>query len=307
VTPPIDGQDECGSDSTRSESEPTPSPYGGSASGTSPAPHSSVHSPHSPFSSTSTATLTSTTLTSSTTRSKSQGRGPSPCRLTNLQDQLATSPETRFHAVYLFLRFFCAHLPCSIGLDQEGLRLVTWDIAVACLAVSVKYHRDFLDPLYPVYAHEFQHLAPHGPLGYGDLEIAHRDLLSALAFRIGGTPQGVLGEVHALRSVRGLGLDHGWGREGESGEWNCVLRETWRALFTASPTSSASPSPSSLPPPSCMPSPPCWPSDTKPRRRGTSTGSAAPPAPLRTRARTLQRGGKSRIRRRGLLGAWRRI
>lgn len=79
--------------------------------------------------------------------------------LFDLRDQLLTSPETRFHAAYLFMRFF--HLLFGIrsrkkdhsghsqelgdtasselfSLVAEGSALVTWDVAVACLALSVK-------------------------------------------------------------------------------------------------------------------------------------------------------------------------
>jgi hypothetical protein len=68
----------------------------------------------------------------------------------NLQDQLQNSPETRFHAAWMFLSYF--HLTASpeatpnssrsssrsCSVDEEGLDLVVWDIAIACLAISVK-------------------------------------------------------------------------------------------------------------------------------------------------------------------------
>ncbi|KAG6805939.1 hypothetical protein H0H92_013344, partial [Tricholoma furcatifolium] len=213
--------------------------------------------------STSTFTLTSTSTTStpntthtlSATSSPAPHPGPTPL---NLHCQLSTSPKTRFHAAYLFLRFFRAvergnlstktttSTQCQWAheLDARGKLLVTWNLALACLAISVKYHRDFLDPLLPVYAWEFMRLetglqarmqhagaslgvhnanisAEHhetdlslGPtqilIGYDDFETAHRDLLAALDFRLGDTPQGVLREaweaMPALRVVvRGPG------------------------------------------------------------------------------------------------------
>ncbi|KAG6883300.1 hypothetical protein C0992_009135, partial [Termitomyces sp. T32_za158] len=159
---------------------------------------------------------------------------PSPCR-TSLVDQLSTSPETRFHAAYLFMRFFWlvglstegsgtrsteggkARETWAFGseLDEEGRRLVTWDVGVTCLGISIKYHRDFLHPLLPVYAQELMKMAPHGPVGYDDLETAHRDVLGALQFRLGDTPQGVLGEVWeavpALRRALGGESEAGCG------------------------------------------------------------------------------------------------
>lgn len=55
-------------------------------------------------------------------------------------------------------------------LEREGYDLVVTDISVACLSLSVKFHRDFLDPLLPVYAHEYLALSPHG-MSYDDLEV----------------------------------------------------------------------------------------------------------------------------------------
>jgi hypothetical protein len=61
-----------------------------------------------------------------------------------LYDQLVTSPETRFHAAYLFVRYFACMLgsPCPSPLEfkefHDGLAMVVWDVAVGCLALSVK-------------------------------------------------------------------------------------------------------------------------------------------------------------------------
>jgi hypothetical protein len=81
----------------------------------------------------------------------------------DLMDQLKNSPETRFHAAWLFLRFFYLTMSpdrnkgprnnarnlnlsrrsslnsnTSASTDQEGRDLIIWDIAIACLALSVK-------------------------------------------------------------------------------------------------------------------------------------------------------------------------
>ncbi len=111
----------------------------------------------------------------------------------NLLDQLQTSHETRFHACWMFLRFFflttsrTSHLntenqniaslrtvsfdsQSSTTTEEQGHGLLVWDIAVACLSLSVKLHRDFLDPLLPVYADEYLTLSPHG-MSYVDLEV----------------------------------------------------------------------------------------------------------------------------------------
>ncbi|PBK68116.1 hypothetical protein ARMSODRAFT_958620 [Armillaria solidipes] len=147
----------------------------------------------------------------------------------DLHDQLtivSTSRETRFHAAYLFLLFFF----CSggaAGKEWDGFEDMVWDMAVGAVAVSVKYHRDFLPPLLPIYAPSFQALAPH-EMGFDELEDAQADLLSALGYVLGGTPVGILDELwEALSSLRELFPscpDNG-------GEWDLVLRETWRSLM----------------------------------------------------------------------------
>lgn len=111
----------------------------------------------------------------------------------NLYEQLQTSCETRFHACWMFLRYFdltmapdtylglrsssCSpsrsvslNSQTSTCTEHEGRELLVWDIAVACLSLSVKLHRDFLDPLLPVYSHEYLALSPHR-ISYDDLEV----------------------------------------------------------------------------------------------------------------------------------------
>ncbi|KAF8824064.1 hypothetical protein HHX47_DHR9000217 [Lentinula edodes] len=166
-------------------------------------------------------------------------------RLSDLCEQLLNSPETRFHAAYLFMRFFHLIFEAAyesdseenehvgetaleefarrFALDVDGSELVTWDVAVGCLALSVKIHRDFLPPLYPIFSSDYEELAPH-EMGYGDLEAAQRDILLALSYNLGSTPQAVLDDLWiALPSLREL-LDFNEG-------WSSVLQETWLILF----------------------------------------------------------------------------
>lgn len=57
----------------------------------------------------------------------------------DLYDVLATCPEMRFHAGYLFLRYFSLLNSPAMSLDDaEAAEAVMWDIAVACLALSIK-------------------------------------------------------------------------------------------------------------------------------------------------------------------------
>ncbi|KAF8797634.1 hypothetical protein BYT27DRAFT_7237189 [Phlegmacium glaucopus] len=174
---------------------------------------------------------------SSTTSSTSMDSQPS-----DLMDQLENSPETRFHAAWLFLRYcyitmgpknnarnlsrqssFNSNI--SANTDQEGRNLIIWDIAVACLALSVKFHRDFLEPLLPVYVHEYLSLAPQN-LSYEDLETSQRDLLSAFDYSLGVTPQPVIDELwFSLESLRTL-LDFKNG-------WETAMADAWCGLFDA--------------------------------------------------------------------------
>lgn len=66
----------------------------------------------------------------------------STCVAGDLYDILSESPEIRFHAGHLFLRYFSlvGHPTGSTGHDEdtEAFESVAWDIAVACLAISVK-------------------------------------------------------------------------------------------------------------------------------------------------------------------------
>ena len=100
---------------------------------------------------------------STSTSSSTSMDGETP----DLMDQLKNSPETRFHAAWLFLRFFYLTMSpdritgernnsrnvsrqsslnstTSASTYQEGRDLIIWDIAVACLALSVKVTLVFL-------------------------------------------------------------------------------------------------------------------------------------------------------------------
>ncbi|KAJ7684424.1 hypothetical protein DFH06DRAFT_1073089 [Mycena polygramma] len=166
----------------------------------------------------------------------------------DLIDQLLHSPETRFHAAHMFTRFFYLvmrdsrqrtkieamqqaaeaaenDLPFDPAVPAEGWHLVAWDSCLACLALSVKLHRDVLEPLNPVLSWEFEALAPH-ELSFQDLEIAQEDVLVAFGHRLGGTPQPILDELWiALPSLQQLlGFKNGW---------RFAQKEAWWRLFDA--------------------------------------------------------------------------
>ncbi|KAF8884692.1 hypothetical protein BD779DRAFT_770278 [Infundibulicybe gibba] len=164
----------------------------------------------------------------------------SPLGVPDLLDQLATSPETRFHAAYMFLRYFFLVMgdspqsPISrrhaitgtlaeSGEADDVWELVIWDIAIGCMSLSVKFHRDCLEPLVPVLSHEFQALAPHRP-SHQDLENAQRDVLEAFSYQLGMTPQAFMDDLWlALSSLRLL-LNF-------SGAWSNVRQQAWGILF----------------------------------------------------------------------------
>lgn len=60
-----------------------------------------------------------------------------------LVDQLMTSPETRFHAAWMFLRYhYLMGVVRTKGTNQEQLPIYPstgiWDVTLASLAISVK-------------------------------------------------------------------------------------------------------------------------------------------------------------------------
>ncbi|KAG2128396.1 hypothetical protein BD769DRAFT_699075 [Suillus cothurnatus] len=110
---------------------------------------------------------------------------------------------------------------------QDGQEAVIWDTALGSLALCVKFHRDFLCPLSPVYAYEFLDLARHS-VSYQDLEVSQRDILSACDFSLGSiTPQGLMDELWlALPTLRRA-------TEPVKNGWRSVQIEIWDRLFDA--------------------------------------------------------------------------
>ncbi|EIW74205.1 hypothetical protein CONPUDRAFT_170229 [Coniophora puteana RWD-64-598 SS2] len=177
----------------------------------------------------------------------------------DLHDQLSTSPETRFCAARMLLRYlYCAVGAGSCGgfddargnyrpydhssgtcdddmidmvagkalLIDEGLESLIWDVTLACLALSVKLHRDVMPPLEPVCMSDFRALLRY-KVSLDDFETAQRDVLSALDYRLGTvTPQSYLDELWiASASLRGA--------VGTTEMWANVQKEVWDMLFDA--------------------------------------------------------------------------
>ncbi|KAI9056299.1 hypothetical protein FKP32DRAFT_1585806 [Trametes sanguinea] len=170
----------------------------------------------------------------------------------DLYDVLSAIPEVRFHAGHLFLRYFwlvgssSPHQASDLEDKEEttddaktALEVVTWDIAVACLAISIKFHRDVLYPLDIIYTHEYLALAPHD-LTFEDLENAQRDVLEAIEFRIAGgsNPGAYFAELwQALSMLQQLvGFDGGWARVQEHA-WDVLCEALQRPEVLQYPTS----------------------------------------------------------------------
>jgi len=104
--------------------------------------------------------LSATSSTSGSSSSSSSGTSIDS-QPSDLMDQLKNSPETRFHAAWMFLRYIYLTMSPKLSMgpksisrnlsrqsslnsnisastDQEGRDLIIWDLAVACLALSVK-------------------------------------------------------------------------------------------------------------------------------------------------------------------------
>ncbi|KAL0948509.1 hypothetical protein HGRIS_011070 [Hohenbuehelia grisea] len=146
----------------------------------------------------------------------------------NLLDQLSKSPETRFHAAHMFLRYFRLVMVVdepAEDAERDGWNLVVLDTAAGCLAISVKLHRDTLWPLNPVHADEFVLLGEH-EFTYEDLEAATRDVIEAFSGYLGDSPQPILDEVWlALPSLRQM-LDF-------EGGWVRARKDIWGRLLEA--------------------------------------------------------------------------
>ena len=118
-------------------------------------------SPQNNTSASSVATLKSGSSFSSYSSTSTSSSSSTALQPSDLMDQLKNSPETRFHAAWLFLRFFYLTMSpdrnsgprnnarnisrqsslnsnTSASTNQEGRDLIIWDIAIACLALSVK-------------------------------------------------------------------------------------------------------------------------------------------------------------------------
>ncbi|KAI0729487.1 hypothetical protein C8Q72DRAFT_777920, partial [Fomitopsis betulina] len=115
---------------------------------------------------------------------------------------------------------------------------VTWDCAVACVALSIKFHGDVFLPYYMIPAREFGALAPHA-MTFDDLEAAQRDIFDVLAHSLGSaTPGQYLQDFWlALPSLRALlAFDEGW-KNAQEEMWAILLEAFMQTNILRFPTS----------------------------------------------------------------------
>ncbi|KAH8101772.1 hypothetical protein BXZ70DRAFT_931861 [Cristinia sonorae] len=157
----------------------------------------------------------------------------------HLRDQLTTSPDTRWHAAQLFNRYLIRISSTSPSSPRSRYHNVTegakvtaaderfgsiWDIALACIALSVKFQRDVLGPFFPVLSEEFLILHCQ-EIEYDEFEAAQRAVFSGFGFCIGSvTPGAYVQELwDALPSLREI-LSF-------KGSLEAVKRAMWEILY----------------------------------------------------------------------------
>ncbi|KAI0029055.1 hypothetical protein K488DRAFT_89117 [Vararia minispora EC-137] len=147
----------------------------------------------------------------------------------NLREQLLKDPDTSFFSVYIFGQYLWIVAPPAIGESQEarakswgnaaGTKVISYELALAAVSIAVKYQRDVLNPLAPIFAKDFIALSKH-KLSFQDFELAQRELLLGLAYDLSmPTPQPLLDELRAsLPLLRRAVPLH---------KWDAVLQDVW--------------------------------------------------------------------------------
>ncbi|KLO04875.1 hypothetical protein SCHPADRAFT_1003161 [Schizopora paradoxa] len=153
-------------------------------------------------------------------------------RLPHLREHLRKCPETRFHAIMLFSRYFMRvgeEMPVAgkreTKLMKRGRQRIVWEVAMSCLALAVKFNRDFLRPLTPIHSRTFLAIAPYS-MSHDDLEISQKDVLEVLSYQVREvTPGPFLEEIwNSLPTLRKLvAFPEGW---------PTVQQNAWRRLNT---------------------------------------------------------------------------
>ncbi|KAJ1310547.1 hypothetical protein OPQ81_007277 [Rhizoctonia solani] len=122
-------------------------------------------------------------------------QGPPDYEYKSIRRHLRTHLETRFHAVLLFSRF--ATRMSSSGFNpflvprrevenpyQRRVReRLIEEIALGCLSISTKFHRDFLPPLSPMMADQFLNLLGEDhPVSFDDFELVQNMIMRSFGY-----------------------------------------------------------------------------------------------------------------------------
>jgi len=95
---------------------------------------------------------------------------------------------------------------------KRGRQRIVWEVAMSCLALAVKFHRDFLKPLTPICSSSFLVVAPVA-MTHDDFELSQKDVLEVFSYKIWDvTPGPFLEEIwNSLPNLRRLlAFPEGW-------------------------------------------------------------------------------------------------
>ncbi|TFK51175.1 hypothetical protein OE88DRAFT_1735123 [Heliocybe sulcata] len=119
-----------------------------------------------------------------------------------LRDQLTGSPETRFCAAHMFLRYMHALSKETLGNGQflgvvvQGRDYFLQDAALACLAITVKADREAIEEFYPIHVSEYVRMA-RSESTVDDLKCAERAIVNILQFNAAtDSPAAYIEEIH---------------------------------------------------------------------------------------------------------------
>ncbi|CAE6429508.1 unnamed protein product [Rhizoctonia solani] len=136
-------------------------------------------------------------------------QGPPEPEYKSIRRHLRSHLETRFHAVLLFSRYasrisssaFNPFLAPRREVESQYQRRIRErlieEIALGCLAISTKFHRDFLPPLSPMTADQFLNLlGEEHPVSFDDLELVQSTIMRSFGYILyQPTPQAYIQEL----------------------------------------------------------------------------------------------------------------
>ncbi|CUA72152.1 hypothetical protein RSOLAG22IIIB_00815 [Rhizoctonia solani] len=136
-------------------------------------------------------------------------KAPTDHEYKSIRRHLCSHLETRFHAVLLFSRYatrmssstFNPFLVPRREVESQYQRRVRQrlvkEIALGCLAISVKFHRDFLPPLSPIPADRYLNLLGEDhPVSFDDFELVQSTIMRSFGYILyQPTPQAYIQEL----------------------------------------------------------------------------------------------------------------